>query len=63
VSGTGRGDDERVGEGVCRWVGAAGIRAISGIPERSATRALKWALENGVLVNRDGTYALLAGGL
>jgi hypothetical protein len=32
------------------------IRAISGIPERSATRALKWAVEARVLVNQGGTY-------
>jgi len=32
------------------------IRAISGIPERSAARALKWAVEARVLVSRDGAY-------
>jgi hypothetical protein len=32
------------------------IRTVSGIPERSATRALKWAVEAGVLVNRGGAY-------
>jgi hypothetical protein len=32
---------------------AAFIRAISGIPERLASRALRWVVDAGVLVNRD----------
>ena len=32
------------------------IRALSGVPERGATRAPKWAVEAGVLVPRGGVY-------
>jgi hypothetical protein len=32
------------------------VRAISGIPERTASRALKWAVDARVLVNLNGAY-------
>jgi hypothetical protein len=32
------------------------IRALSGVPERSTTRALHWAVDVGLLVNRGGVY-------